>query len=116
MTRDKPLFRARRVSLVWVSHYHDGPLSGLCRANGHLMRFERAEDASRYRVFSLSTRQKVKWLLHKAMFEACVGKHWSYPNRANGEMFHLRRPAWIHKLLISAYYKLRSFNAFKETP
>lgn len=103
----RPAFRAERVQLVWVCSYYDGPLAGICRVNGELMRFERGYRAVKYRVFRLSAAQKALWLLRKWLFEACVGEHWSYPARANGAVFHWRRPALLHKAMFWAYYRAR---------
>jgi hypothetical protein len=103
----------KQMSFVWVSDHWDVHLSGLCRHDGALCRFERdnPEDDGEvlYSIYHLTTAEKLRWLYRKWKFEICVGYHWTYPNRANGEMFHRRKPTWLYFLLWAWYWK-----SFKE--
>lgn len=81
MTGSALMFRVppEHLRIVWVANYYDGPLSGLCRVNGKLQRFERGLEGHRYRVYSLTPRQRALWVLQWRLFELFVGTHWSYP-------------------------------------
>lgn len=83
------------------------------------MRFERAYGAAKYRVYELSRWQKIRVLVHKAIFEVCVGRHCSYPDRLEGVRFHLR--GRTHSLLMWGYYRARrlfpqAFHPFQSFP
>ena len=104
----------RHMDWVWVSDHYDIHLKGLCRYGGRLCRFEtdfdnRFKKRLRCRIYALQKREKVTWLAHKALFEACVGTHWSYPHRARRRSFHLSRPRWFAKLLFATYYFARGY-------
>ena len=96
------------MEMVWVSLYWDGPREGLCRVGGELLRFA---TCPRYVgrkpwlwLFRLSWHERLRWLAMKALFELCVGRHWTYPDRANGAVYRERRPKWLHRLAFSCYY------------
>jgi hypothetical protein len=98
-----------QVSFVWVSSHWDVHLEGVCRHEGQLCRFEcenptRYDDDGgpsrpRYSIYSLSTKEKLRWLYRKKKFEICVGYHWTYPYCAQGRLFYLRKPRWLFALL-----------------
>lgn len=98
------------LNIVWVSNYYDGPLEGLCRQNGELMRFEIEEpDEARdddwyYNCYPLTKYEKVKWVIKQKMFEWCVGYHWTYTNNKRTNFFYYRKPEWLFKLLFKIYY------------
>lgn len=99
--------KREELQFVWISHFWDVPLDGLCRVDGKLMRFREAFADGTYQVLDLKPHQKARWLLRKWLFECCVGEHWSYPQRVNGARFYWRKPVWLHKALFWAYYKLQ---------
>lgn len=63
------------LDIVWVELYDDAPLTGLCRVDGALYRFEieepnEARDQDwNYDVYPLSQLEKVKWLVKKNFCE-----------------------------------------------
>jgi hypothetical protein len=96
---------------VWISDYWDGHLSGLCRHNGELCRFEIECDEdgdcpknATYTIYTLSPLEKLRWLWRKKKFEICVGRHWTYPDRKNGVQFRRRKPRWLDALLWAWQY------------
>lgn len=94
-----------QVEWVWISNHYDIHLDGLCRFEGELSRFETWESDSDNpvcRIFRLSALQKVSWLLQKKLFEICIGRHWTYPDRKQGARFHMG--GWSGKALFTAYY------------
>ena len=103
----RPAFRvpSEHLELVWHWNYYDYPLDGLCRINGTLMRFKRHYGARKYRVYQLTPAQKFRVLLHKTLFELCVGKHCSYPDRMNGVRFSAKNPAWLYERLFAFFYR-----------
>lgn len=93
---------------VWVTDYYDVPLRGLCRYHGRRCRFEVAdEDGETYRVISLTRLERCRWMARKWLFELCVGRHWSYPARVQGVRFQWRRPQWLWRYVLRAYYGQR---------
>ena len=63
-----------RLDIVWTELYDDVPLTGLCRVNGVLWRFEieepneaRDEDWY-YDCYPLKPLEKIKWLLKKGLY------------------------------------------------
>jgi hypothetical protein len=60
-----------------------------------------------YNVKPLSSINKVKALISKKAFEICVGYHWTYPNRKNGEEFYVKWPHWFWNMVFHLYYKVR---------
>lgn len=96
-----------QMSWVWVSSYYDVPLDGLCRWDGALCSFEIIDveaEPPLYRVAVLTWLERVRWLARKWLFELCVGRHWSYPQREQGVRYHLRSPAWFWRAVNRAYY------------
>ena len=63
------------LDIVWVELFDDAPLTGLCRVDGVLYRFEIEEPNEArdqdwyYDVYPLTKWEKVKWLLKKKFYE-----------------------------------------------
>lgn len=102
-----------KMNFVWITNHYDFHLSGLCRHAGALCRFKLESDWEEpviiYRVTRLDPLQRTGSLIHKWLFEACVGRHWTYPDRKCGERYGSRKPAWLHKLLSRSYFSARRF-------
>ncbi len=102
------------MDFVWINSHWDVHLSGLCRENGKLCRFETDHDTIYQdddenitcQIYSLSFKEKIIWLLRKKMFELSVGKHFTYPFREQGYHYCVRGSKWIHNLLIKFHYKI----------
>ncbi len=119
----------RDVDFVWVSSHWDIHLSGLCRYNGKLCQFSTtqennpewdekrdAEDddynispfITTCAIYSLSLKEKAKWLFKKKKFEWAVGYHWTYPYRNDWNHpkrhFFIRRPKWLYRALFNFHY------------
>lgn len=92
------------VDFVWVSDHYDLHLTGICRDNGKLCRFETDYDTTEVSIFELSLLEKVMWLCQKKLFEWCVGYHWSYPEKKRGAVFGGRKPEWFWNALLKIYY------------
>ena len=104
----------RHMDWVWVSDHYDFHLAGLCRYRGHLCRFDtsyhnRFKKRLRCRIYTLRKHEKLIWLTHKAIFEVCVGTHWSYSRRVRRQSLYLRKPRWVAKLLFATYYFTRGY-------
>lgn len=114
------------IDFVWVSNHWDFHRGGLCRHNGELAEFSCIDEIPEEgwgtcgddcdgcplceyvivcQIKPLSWMQQRKWLARKWLFEFCVGHHWTYPQRRNGERFKSRKPRWLGALLFSLYYK-----------
>jgi hypothetical protein len=96
---------------VWISDHWDRHLSGLCRHDSELCRFEIECDqdgdyseSTTYTIYALSPLEKLHWLWRKKKFEICVGRHWTYPDRKNGVQFRKRKPRWLGALLWAWQY------------
>lgn len=98
---------------VWIRSHHDFHLDGLCLFLGKLHRFETHEMLTSIRhtntkvvceVFSLSVLESISWKIHKALFEKCVGKHWTY---SNWKQIVDERPVSV--ALFKTYYLLKKF-------
>jgi hypothetical protein len=105
------------VDFLWVSDHYDIHLSGICKYQGRIYEFftedpgynEETDDWEPIytKLFYLTRYQIIKWLLKKKMFEICVGYHWTYPNRKEGERFYYRNPQWLYTRLFKLYYKIK---------
>ena len=93
------------VDFVWETSRYDIPLGGLCRYEDNLCEFKGDYDTLIYTIYSLTTREKIKFLYRKKLFEICVGYHCSYPQRLQGANFYYKRPRWFWKLVCKLYYK-----------
>lgn len=102
--------------IVFHSGYYDGPLSGLCRFNGELCEFELhaeeyigdEDEFERVRMFDIKPLggfKKCRRIFGKWLFEICVGRHCSYPNRSRGEFFYWKYPRWFWEIVFNVYYK-----------
>ena len=104
------------INFVWVSDHYDIHLSGLCRMNGQLMRFEIPKNSKwcggpwhipRFHIYKLNPIEKLCLLLKKRLFEICIGKHWTYPDRKQGVRSKIRKPLWFWRLVFKLYYLRR---------
>jgi len=104
-----------KVDFIWVKSHYDVHLEGLCRVNNKIHRFKIAsefgydEDLDDYvlpimNVYKLSKVDKIKWLFRKWLFEVCVGKHFTYPDRKNGVRFYTKSPKWFWNKVFRLYY------------
>lgn len=91
-----------KKSVIWVANHWDIHLTGLMMHDGRLARFETDEETRMVNVFHLSLLERLQWLVRKRLFEVCVGRHWTYPGRANGVRF--RRGGWFKRALFRLYY------------
>jgi hypothetical protein len=96
---------------VWVDGHWDVHLTGLCRHDGKLCRFEVEWDKvgdhseiTTYTIYALSPLEKLRWLWRKKKFEICVGRHWTYPDLEDGVRFRKRKPRWLGALLWAWHY------------
>jgi hypothetical protein len=96
----------KEMNFVWVSSHWDIHLKGLCIEEGKLQRFKTDYDTELCTIYPLTTKEKFIWLFKKKMFEWCVGYHWTYPHRKTGNLYHRRKPVWIHKGLVWLYYTI----------
>lgn len=68
------------VKSLWINHYYDVPLSGLCEEAGKLAYFE-IDDPYKlelvYFIYVLSFLERIKWKLNWFLFELLVGSHWT---------------------------------------
>ncbi len=92
------------VDFVWVSNHYDIHLNGICRLNGEICRFDTDYDTMVVSVFNLSLLEKIKWLSRKKLFELCVGKHWTYPQRGDG-VYYKSKTSWFLQFIEKIYYK-----------
>lgn len=113
------------IDFVWISDHWDFHRGGVCRHNGALAEFSCVEETPAgwgtcgedcdgcpccellivCQIKPLTRLQKLRWLFKKRAFETCVGRHWTYPNRRNGERFKSNKPRWLGALLFSLYYR-----------
>jgi hypothetical protein len=93
------------VDVVWETFHYDMPITGICRHNNQLCRFETDYDTQICTIYSLTTWEKFKWLCHKKCFEICVGYHCTYPKKV---WFHYRKPKWFWKRVCSMYYYIKT--------
>lgn len=93
---------------VFVSGFYDHPLSGTCRYQGELCKFEieviEDDQTDHYIVTPMTLWEKVKARFSQKMFELCVGTHWSFEGNKRRSFYYVRRPAWLHHLLFRSYY------------
>jgi len=94
----------KSVDFIWVCSHYDLHLNGICNDDGELREFKTDYDTGIVSLYSLTMRQKIKWKLNQWMFELCVGKHWTYPDRGNCVQFYYKWPQWFWKLVFRAYY------------
>jgi len=97
-----------QVQFRWVCSHYDHHLHGICVLNGSLHEFKceyEDVDMPQVKIYELSILIKLKWLYRQWLFEKCIGYHWTYPHRKNGQYFYYRKPNWFYKLLFKWYYK-----------
>jgi hypothetical protein len=57
------------------------------------------------KIYKLDFINKLKWRWQQWKFEKCIGYHWTYPYRKNGERpFRYRNPKWFYVWLFNRYY------------
>lgn len=99
------------MDFVFVTNHYDIHIEGLCRINNKLWSFKLYDmnDAasSVYAVTPLNCVDTLKAVIAKKAFEICVGYHWTYPNRTNGEEFYMKSPKWFWNMVFHLYYKVR---------
>jgi hypothetical protein len=93
------------VDFVWISDHYDIHLAGLCKDNGELKRFETDFETTDVYLFPLTLKEKIRWKARQKLFELCVGKHWTYPNRRTGLDVVLQYPRWLSEFLFRLYYR-----------
>jgi hypothetical protein len=99
------IYKYDDMNFFWVSSFYDVPLNGLCKIDGKLHVFTIYCDNdldTAYEVYSLTSKEKINWLIRKWAFELCVGTHMTYPNKRHS--YSMRRPHWFWKLLLNLYY------------
>ena len=92
------------VDFVWIADHYDIHLTGLCRERDELCRFTTDYDTAEIKIYHLTFREKIHWILRKKMFEWCVGYHWTYCKGKRKMNYGKRKPKWFWKLVMSAYY------------
>lgn len=82
--------------------------------NGNLMRFELPKGSKlaywrlpHMHVYNLNLIEKMRWLFKKRLFEICIGKHWTYPDRKQGVCFKIKKPRWFWKIVFKLYYLMK---------
>jgi hypothetical protein len=94
---------------VFVNAHWDINLGGLCRIDGELCRFRTIDDHDKplvVEVFKMTPWQKVRALWKKKLFEICVGRHWTFPDRDLG--VHYQRGGVFKRTLTWLYYGCRT--------
>lgn len=94
----------RELDIVFVQRFYDIPLSGLCRYNGKIERFETDYDTEESTIHFLTPLQRAKELFNKKMFEICVGTHQTYKEGKRHHYFYWRKPTFLHVALYKLYY------------
>jgi len=94
--------------MIWHSHYHDGPLTGLAHMHDRLCWFSYDHKTGKYDITPPRGFKKLKAIARKQWFEICVGKHCSYPP---GKVFSSRKGQWFWRELANLYYGKRHFKA-----
>jgi hypothetical protein len=98
-----------KVDFRWISSHYDVHLKGSCMINGSLHEFENdhPEDDKEMmvRIYKLDLISKLKWYWMQWCFEKCVGYHWTYPQRKQGQRFYYRKPKWLYVRIFNWYYK-----------
>lgn len=111
----------KETKFKFVSNHYDLHLHGTCTYKGELCEFRtvvgdpiESDDENDFgfepdfcRIYKLTLRQKIHWLLRQFKFEAMVGYHYSYRNGKRGKHFHYRKPKWVYVLLFKMFYKVR---------
>lgn len=98
----------KEMDFVFVSNHYDMHLSGLCKFNNEFCRFQIVEfdinfdENPEYYIYKLTTKEKIKWLYRKTLFELCIGYHWTYPYRKNG--LKPRKPDWFWQIIHNLYF------------
>ena len=96
-----------QMDFVFISSHYDIHLSGLCRVNGKLHRFETPYDYDSIlicNIYELGFLEKTLWLYLKWKFELLVGTQWTYP-LVNHVDYQPRKPRWFWKIMSHIYYK-----------
>lgn len=96
-----------QMNFVWETDRYDFPLSGLCRLNNKLCRFKILnweKETPDYKVYNLSFPEKLYWLWKKKVFEICIGRHCTYPDKEDGIHFYYKKPKWIWKIIFNIYF------------
>lgn len=105
------------VNFRFVSNHWDVHLRGTCMYNGELCAFENEEpdydeEADEWaemfvRIYRVGFIDKLKLRWQQFLFEQCVGYHWTYPYRKQGQGFFYRKPKWLYIWLFNKYFKLK---------
>jgi len=98
------------VDFKWISNHYDVHLKGSCMFNGSLHEFENDypedfDSEMMVRIYKLDLLSKLKWYWDQWKFEKCIGYHWTYPHRKNGQSFYYRKPKWLYTKIFNWYYK-----------
>ncbi len=103
------------VKFRWISNHYDVHLNGTCMYNGDLCEFENKypdynEETDDWeemyvKIYKLDLISKLKWYWKQWKFEKCVGYHWTYPQRKQGQSFYYRKPKWLYVRIFNWYYK-----------
>jgi hypothetical protein len=97
----------QELEIIYVTDYYDIPLSGLCRYNNRIERFEYNEENQEYHIIHLTRYQRIVELFRKKLFEICVGTHQSYVNNKKPSFFYWRKPVILHRILFKLYYGIK---------
>ena len=107
----------RDVKFKFISNHWDFHLNGTCLYNDELCEFKSKypdynEELDEWdeifvEIYSLTFREKSKWLLRQWRFEKCVGYHWTYKDGKKQGHFYYRNPKWLYQKIFKLYYKLK---------
>jgi hypothetical protein len=103
------------VDFRFISNHYDVHLNGTCMLDGKICEFENEypeyddekDDFKEMfvKIYKLDFINKLKWRWQQWKFEKCIGYHWTYPYRKNGERpFRYRNPKWFYVWLFNRYY------------
>jgi hypothetical protein len=96
---------------LFVTNHWDVNLDGLCRVDGELCRFatvlDGEGDVECVHIYRMTRMEKLRGLLRKRLFEVCVGRHWTFPDRDRGAHYRVRKPKWLHHTLVWLFYGLK---------
>lgn len=115
----------KEVEFFFISSHYDLHIKGLCIYNNKISHFQTDLDTlykdepeddepdtlwdtrTQVDIYELTNMELSDRLMEKTKFEIMVGYHWSYPEKALGHQFYIRKPKWFFKFLFWLFYKLK---------